>query len=634
MKLHNIIVLAVAGAVNLGLAIPAVVATTSGLNARNAPSIEEPEDLTGVTAAKIIKEPNKTVYQEEEYFDPTGMMCLITQNGTKKMARENFEVVDPHPLGPDETSARVRYGDFEFDVPLKVLKFVSVLDINYNGEYTIQAEDPRIPIDGYIEADPAWSAAHYDGVNEVTKFVESWENHRCSPSSGQSLANVAVGSVLGFKFTLAKPATITISANMAMYDTKKPADLLEFALDGEVRDDVDKNLILTHLDAEDNGARYFNWQTWSMGTYELGAGNHSFTLKVVEFKLPNLDSFTITAHGMEGGDLINITGNGSQTLEATNPNLDRTNWIKDSANYDFVENWSNGGATYLGATSGTSIGHLAAGSHISFSLGLSGRARVTLKPIIAHVEAAVASSYLEVSIDGTKMNVEDFGQDRTTTLGSSGVSTYWNWKGWNSGTMDLTKGSHVVLIKVLKSCNIYGFEAVASNYAAGEYGAVTIKGNGSTTLQAESSLLNRSGWSVDSGFVQAGREPVETWNAPAGTAANATTGRSLCGLNPGCEIVIPFESRGSASLNFNIIVAKYESINVSNTLEVKLDGEVLANNDTSLQISGTANNQWFNWNNYNAGQANLTAGEHVIVIKLIGQINIDSFIFNVSNFAA
>ena len=634
MKLRNLLVLIGAAVANISLVIPAVVTTVNGLNAQNAPSIEEDEDITGVTAVKILKQPTKTVYQEGEYFDPEGLMCLITQNGIKKIVKKNFEVVDSHPLRIGETAARVKYGDFEFDVGIKILNFISVLNINHNGTYTIEAEDERIPIDGYIEADSAWSAAHYDGVNPVTKFVETWTNSRCSPSSGKSLANIAVGSVLGFKFTVSKACSITISANMAMYDTMRPSELLEFRLDGEVKDDVDKTLVLTHLDAEDNGAKYFNWQNWSMGTYDVEAGNHSFTLTVVSFKLPNLDSFKIVAKNMEGGDLINVDGNGTQTLLATDSSIDRTNWIKDSENFDFVENWTTDGATYLTQTSGQSIGHLSSGSQISLSLGLKGRARINFKPIIAHTESGKAYTYLEVTIDGTKLNQKDFGQDVDLTLGSSSVSNYWNWKGWNAGTIDLTKGSHVLVIKILKGCNLYGFEVTASNFANNEYGVATIKGNGNISLEAESGLIDRSTWSVREDFIQAGREPVEDWTNSGATVLSQTSGRSLCALNAGCEITLPFESNGNATLSFHIICAYVDAVKANTLLSVKLDGVDMDDVDSSLSLGSSSVSTYWNWKDFRGGRNQIERGQHVITVKIIGSVNVDSFVFETTNYSA
>ena len=634
MKLHNLIVLIAVGAANIGLAVPAIVTAVNGTNSQNEIPVDEQEDLTGVTSVKIIKNPNKTAYQEGELFNPEGMMCLITQNGVKKIVKKNFEVVNPAPLVAGATSVRCRYGDMEFDVPIKVIQFISVLTVDKNGSYVIEAEDERIPIDGYIEADAAWSAQHYDGVNPVTKFVESWTNSRVTPSSGRSLANIAVGSVLGFKFTLTKACTLTISANMAMYDTRKPCELLEFRLDDEIRDDVDRNLVLTHLDGDDSGAKYFNWQNWSMGTYDLEAGNHSFTLTVKDFKLPNLDSFKLVATNMEGGDHVNITSNGTQTLQATDGSLDKSNWVKDSEQFDFVENWNNNGATYLSATSGQSIGHLANGSKISFSLGLKGRGRVTIKPIIAHVQASKASGYLNAYVDSTKLTKDDFGMDDDLTLGSSGVSTYWNWKGWTAGTIDLAKGSHIVLIEVVKSCNIYGFEITTSNYQDGEYGVTTIKGNGDTRVEAESGLLDRSGWSIREDFINAGRQPIEAWNNSGATSLSYTSGRSLCGLNTGCVITIPFESKGNCTLTFKITCAYSAELNASQCFTIKLDGEDMTSADSSLTLGSSGVSTYWNWKDWTAGQSSLSTGQHVITVKFDQIVNVDSFVFSVTGYSA
>ncbi len=636
MNLRNIIVLSVLGAVNVGLIVPAIVLTANGMNRNNASDIEPEEDLTGVTSAKVINTINKTVYQEGEVADLSGLMCLITQKGTKKIVKKNFELVTNRPLLTTDTFIEVKYGDFTFQVPIKVLNFANILTINRNGSYTIEAEDPEIPLDGYIEADTAWSAAHYDGVNEVTKYVESWTNTRVNPSSGRSICNIAVGSVLGFKFSVEKDCYINISARMAMYDGKKPSDLLEFRLDGEVKDDVDKALVLTHLDGSDVGAMYFNWQDWSMGTYALTAGEHIFTVTVTDFKLPNLDSFRLVATDMEGGDTININDNGKQTLLATDEQIDRSTWVKDSPNSDFVENWTNSGETYVKETSGQSIGHLADGSKIIVPIGLKGRAKVNIKPIVASSESKLVNDCLKVQIDNTTLNKEDFGLDTTLKLGSQdGVSDYWNWKSWDAGTIDLTKGSHILTITVKKSINIYGFEVTTSDYQANESGAVTIKGNGTQVLEGESGLLNRTGWSVRADFVNVGRDPVESWNTKTATELEELEGRSLCALNEGCVINIPFEVLGSCNLEFDIICASPNNLKCSEIYEVTIDGKKIEGNDTSVILKESSASQYWNWTKYNAGNIDLSKGTHTVTLKLLnGSSNIDSFRFVASNFAS
>lgn len=637
LKIFNIALLAAVGVSSLTMLGIAGGIAIDGMDkaAVQDTDIEDEEDLTGVTSVKVITAPDKTTYQEGEIVSLDGMMCLITQNGTKKIAKTNFVLVDDQPVVAGQTSVTARYGDFEFEVDIKVLKFVTILDITHNGTYIVEAEDERIPIDGYIEADAAWSAAHYDGVNEVTKYVESWTNSNYTPSSGKSLANIAAGSVLGFKFNVSKDCYINISAVMAMYDTLKPAELLSFRLDGEVKTDVDKNLVLTHADGDDNGSKYFNWQNWSMGNYFVAAGQHSFTITVDSFKLPNLDRFIITATEMEDGDAITIKQNGTYKLEAADPILDRSAWLKDNPNYDFEENWSNDGATYLSATSGKSIGHLASGSVITVPISSKGRVHLDINLVVAHVDENKVTNYLSVKLDSTNFNDLDFSQDTTLTLGSSSVSTFWNWKCWKAGSLDMTKGSHILTITVKTSLNIQGIEVTATNYQDGEYGVFSVKNNGTYTVEAESGLLDRTFWSIREDFINAGRDPVESWTTSGSTAISATSGRSLCGLNNGCEVVIPFESVGVHDLRFEVVCSYSTAVKPSSVLRIELDGVVLSDNDTDLTLSETSASLYWSWNIYNGGTANASKGNHVIKVTLITAfINIDSFRLVSSNYVA
>jgi hypothetical protein len=217
------------------------------------------------------------------------------------------------------------------------------------------------------------------------------------------------------------------------------------------------------------------------------------------------------------------------------------------------------------------------------------------------------------------------------------VSTYWNWKKWHAGTIDLTKGSHILNISVALSLNIYKIEVTVTNFENGEYGTATIKGNETKIVEAESGLLDRTYWSIRSDFIQAGRDPVETWNTSSPTTLSNTSGRSLCGLNSGCEITLPFESNGNCNLAFQIVCAYSEASIIADKFTVTLDGEELTNNDTSLSTgpgSQTGNGIYFNWKLWNGGNKDITSGRHTIVVKLVNAtINIDSFRFVSTNYS-
>lgn len=624
MKKSSIIILALMGVANLGLIIPAAVTAINGMSPKSAEVAPEDEEITGVTSVKIINKPNKTVYQEGEEFNVNGLMCLVTQNGSKKIIKKNFTVLLDRPLQAGDTQVQVQYGEVIINVPITVIRFVSLLDINKNGSFIVQAEDNRIPIDGYVEADPAWSAAHYDGEHPTTKFVEDWTNSRVTPSSGKSLANVAVGSVLGFKFTVAKPCKINVNASMAMYDGKKPSDLLTFRLDGEVKDDVDKTLILTHLDAQDAGGKYFNWQNWSMGTYDIEAGNHVFTITVDSFKLPNLDYFKIIATDMEGGDAVNINNNGSFYLNAADEVIDRDEWVTDGSTWSVVENWSNPQATDVTELSGQSIGHLGSGCQIVFPVSLAGRAHVDV-----YIYAATPNNFKGVDSLAAKFGENVIEGAVDVTFSSGRGSTYWNWTKFKAGSIDLAKGSHIVTITVKKPLNILKFEFAASNYEAGSYGAATVTGNGTKIVQLESGYLDRSMWSVREDFIRAGRQPVENWTTNHQTEISETSGESLCGINVGCTIEIPFETKNKAKVSLSIVAAYINAVNCTQAFECSLDGNTLLEPDQSkyLGSAGTADNgeRYWNWKVFNAGYYNVNAGEHKFVVILKAGVNVDSF---------
>ena len=128
---------------------------------------------------------------------------------------------------------------------------------------------------------------------------------------------------------------------------------------------------------------------------------------------------------------------------------------------------------------------------------------------------------------------------------------------------------------------------------------------------------------------------MESWTTNGATALSETSGRNLCGLNDGCEILIPFESLGSHNLRFEVVCAYSNQVKPSEALKIELDGEVLSDNDTDLMIQQTEASTYWSWNIYNGGSASVTRGEHLIKVTLVhAGINIDSFRMVATNFSA
>lgn len=57
------------------------------------------------------------------------------------------------------------------------------------------------------------------------------------------------------------------------------------------------------------------------------------------------------------------------------------------------------------------------------------------------------------------------GNDTSVILKESSASQYWNWTKYNAGNIDLSKGTHIVTLKLLNgSSNIDSFRFVGSNF--------------------------------------------------------------------------------------------------------------------------------------------------------------------------
>ena len=128
---------------------------------------------------------------------------------------------------------------------------------------------------------------------------------------------------------------------------------------------------------------------------------------------------------------------------------------------------------------------------------------------------------------------------------------------------------------------------------------------------------------------------MESWTTSGDTALNYHSGRSLCGLNDGCIIELPFETLGNLNLRFEVICAYSTEVKPSEALLIEIDGEVLPNNDTDLVLSSSSVSTYWSWKNYKGGEKLINKGNHSLKVTLVhATINIDSFRFISSNFIA
>ena len=92
---------------------------------------------------------------------------------------------------------------------------------------------------------------------------------------------------------------------------------------------------------------------------------------------------------------------------------------------------------------------------------------------------------------------------------------------------------------------------------------------------------------------------MENWTTSHTTEISETSGVSLCGLNNGCIIEIPFEAKGELNLQFQIVNAYPDALVCNSLYTITLDDNELENPDTDKMLgsAGTANpgQQYWNW---------------------------------------
>lgn len=157
------------------------------------------------------------------------------------------------------------------------------------------------------------------------------------------------------------------------------------------------------------------------------AGEKTVTVKYGGFEATY--NITVTVHAT-----LNTTS-GTVTVEAEN--IDRSGVIQDAGAP--TENWSVGG------NSGVSLRGVQTGSVLNMYIQAEENLTVNFIAVLSKYEELNVNTMIEVTVDGKAITVP------SVTLGRmpDGSNDWFNWKDVDFGDIELSKGAHVISIKVI-----------------------------------------------------------------------------------------------------------------------------------------------------------------------------------------
>lgn len=483
-------------------------------------------------------------------------------------------------------------------------------NITAAGTYRFEGEDTDSTL---------WKKKGNQSPSESTEFASGGVSMRPGPYSK-----------IVFPFLLNKPATVNITAALSKYeewyldDTSVNIDLW-VSLDSQF---LEQPHILLGHGSKSVPAAYFDWRSVDYGTFELEKGYHVVLFEYFSTAGPNLDyiDITVSNYNIAHSYTKRFTNNetiffgGKDVLGHGGAVIPDAAWISTRLN----NNGAQENVTWRDARHHSFAGY-SHGTEYAIEFNLLNEADLTIVGYLASATAITLNSTTAFCfIDGVKQEV------------TGSITTGQGWHEWQSltyNTYHLSSGNHKIKFPFKRIANCIGFDLTTTNM---DVSFLQISNNGTYTLEAEDSRIDRSGWKIRQDFIDAHREPIEPWNnTGASPATSATSGTSLCGLLSGCQITLPITVNDACTLEYQVVCAYSDGGKAHNRLSTTVDGTTLTDYDTNVTLaSGSTSTYWY-WKVFKAGTITLAAGTHTIILTLVsGSINIDGFRFVITNYGA
>ena len=483
-------------------------------------------------------------------------------------------------------------------------------------------------------------------INAAGEYVFEGENldmTNLTPSSGQTAVKVetpytstpatsngkslgaAGGGYTTLTFTLEDKASIQIYGRLAHANGGAASSYLVFMLDKGIL------ALEGNIPTGDSNSQYWNWADIPAGqVVDLEAGTYTLTIR---FKSnPNVDciKFNVLTYGEFAAPSADLTinGAGKYTYEAENVNQAylalRGDFIKANK-YTFTEPWNNDSG------SGTCLMGYTNGSVIRFYVDVKEAAKLNIVMRMSYYSAATydfsGTTFTFAGQTLTPVPAGDFGHREATD--------YWMWVDVALGEVEVEAGIHLFEIKITSGDNhnidYFRFTTVTdeplpcdavcqycgkctnSDCAQADHETkcaghdAVISANTAYTLEAEN-------WSQDNMTV---RQDLINANHAAinGNRLLENNGTTIGGMAEGSYVSFNVYVKEDSTVAFVMKAAHSLECIINQAMSMTVDGVAVELSNNNILGSGSA--PWFDWTIFTMGYANLSAGEHTIVLTFV-----------------
>lgn len=449
-------------------------------------------------------------------------------------------------------------------------------------------------------------------------------------SGGWAVGAIAKGSQLSTTIRLAEDATVEIGINCASIDSYYVKDNWSFSIDGYTLNGVESK----DIKGGSSNMEYWAWQTTSLGTYNLPAGDHLFLVNITGTDC-NVDcvNFNVISYGSydeSGVDLDKqpepelepeaaLTKNGVVRLEAESLRYQDGWTLRDDAN-SFTENWNNDMGT------GVCLKGFTADSEIKAVVKVEEKTTVSISFMMSYYDSEIfdfSQSVIKFGDKALKATPEgDFGHRDN--------GDYWKWNKVNLSPVEVEAGVYTLSIVFGdKGMNLDYFEFVGGDGSDAEETPsvdATLKIGETATAEAES-LLDRTGWVMRP-------DMVGTPNASFTENWNNDMGEGVCAKGFGAgtvvKVIVKVEERSTVRISSSMAFYDETTYDFAGTTEIKFGDESLTATPEG-EFGHRHDTDWWKWVAVDFGSVTVDAGTYTFSIAFNDDgLNIDYFRFAVT----
>ena len=510
-----------------------------------------------------------------------------------------------------------------------IMEFESTADIVWDGVKIIVGSagvNSDSAVTPATADDPVVIEAENMNLEKFSATDEAIEEHSLAVAQpfvvdsddGSYVEEIKTGSQLSTVIELSEDANVEISVRANIPSGYSFVDNWSFAVD-------------TFVFAPAASADTDGWQTVSLGTVPLAAGQHIFTAAAVGTTC-GIDNFTFDAAVFDGDEVLLVRDDpnadlivyeyGSYTVQAEDM-LDRSGWIPQFGDVDgMIEEWE---WTDESGASGYSIGKVAENTVLRFKFSLKKSAKLTLSMRAAKSDVSSTGKLPSNSVSTTVGDVKlPWTSDHV--FGNIGAPyTYWNWGMLEFVPVVLEPGDYTIVSERVAGI---GFDFYELKF---EDPITRLHPGDSLKIEAEE-LSDRSGWTHNQSTVDNPKTPedmIESWQNPGA----GTSGFCVTKIKSGSIFRIPFTLGERSVVRLNIRIAKYGSNGriPAGDVIIKLGDKYLTwNSEDNFYNPGVESTDefkeysYFRWGTLASAPITLDAGDYTAEI-VSGDVSYDWF---------